>query len=304
MGYVDLQVNGYAGVDFNGDELDETQLLTACERLAADGVDQILATIITAPIDKMIKRIGTLARLIEGDRAIQQMIGGLHIEGPFLNPVAGFIGAHPSDCAQVATVDVAQRLIDAAGGYSRLLTLAPEMDPHGAVTKWLADQGVTVAAGHSDASLDQLRCGLDNGLRMFTHLGNGCPPLLARHDNIIQRVLYLSDQLMISFIADGHHVPDFALANYLKQVPDNHIVIVSDAISAAGLGAGEYRVSDQTVYVDEDGAAWAAARTHYAGCATPLAHMAAWLKSKLGIGQAQIEQWFEQNPKRLLHNNG
>ncbi len=168
------------------------------------------------------------------------------------------------------------------------------------MTKMLSDLGVCVAAGHSDATLDQLRCGIDNGLQLFTHLGNGCPAFLARHDNIVQRVLSLSDRLMVSFIADGHHVPGFALANYLDRVPEDKIVIVSDAISAAGLGPGEFRISDQTVYVDQHGAAWAECRTHYAGCATPLLKMASWMKSDLGISDRQIGQWFCDNPSRLL----
>src|SRR5690606_29138374 len=95
-----------------------------------------------------------------------------------------------------------------------------------AVTRWLADQGILVAAGHSDASRDQLRGAIDAGLRLYTHLGNGCPGMMHRHDNIIQRVLSLADTLAISFIADGHHVPPMALRNYLAVVPEEQIVIV------------------------------------------------------------------------------
>ena len=160
--------------------------------------------------------------------------------------------------------------------------------------------GIVVAGGHSDATLDQLSEGIDNGLRLFTHLGNGCPSAMPRHDNIVQRVLSLSDSLMVSFIADGHHVPGFALSNYLKRVPDDSIVIVSDAISAAGLGPGRYELSDQIVEVDEDGAAWAACRTHYAGCATPQHKMAEWLVEELDCSETQIEKWFCGNPMKLI----
>lgn len=300
MGFVDLQVNGYGGVDFNSDTLTEEELATACQQMSNDGVDRILATIITAPLEKMLSRIGQIVRLIESNPTIARMVAGLHIEGPFLNPAEGYVGAHPPESTIPATVDIADRLVGACAGHARMLTLAPEADANGSVTKMLSDAGIVVAAGHCDATLDQLSCGIDNGLRLFTHLGNGCPALLARHDNIVQRVLSLSDHLMVSFIADGHHVPGFALGNYLQRVPDKNIVIVSDAISAAGLGPGQFRISDQTVYVDDDGAAWAECRTHYAGCATPLKQMASWMKSDLGIAESQIQQWFQTNPSRLL----
>ncbi len=174
-----------------------------------------------------------------------------------------------------------------------MLTLAPEADPDARVTQYLSDEGVIVAAGHSDASREQLRRGIDHGLRLFTHLGNGCPSSLPRHDNIIQRVLSLSEDLMVSFIADGHHVPVFALRNYLRCVPDDNVVIVTDAISAAGLGPGRYELSGQIVEVDHDGAAWAACRTHFAGCATTLPKMIDVLKHGVGASDLDIQRWMK-----------
>jgi len=299
-GFVDLQVNGYAGVDFNSDSLSEQQLCEASQRLRADGNDQILATIITAPLDKMIDRIGRLVRWIEGNRQISAMIAGIHVEGPFLNAAAGFAGAHPPEAMLDASIAAAQRLLDAGNGNIRFLTLAPERDHAGKVTAWLTEQGISVAAGHSDATIDQLRCGIDQGLKLFTHLGNGCPAKLNRHDNIIQRVLSVSDQLSVSFIADGHHVPVFALRNYLRCMPRERIVIVTDAIAAAGLGPGRYELSDQIVEVDEEGAAWSACRTHYAGCAFTFPQMVQVLKVQVGASDADIHQWLNVNPRRLL----
>ena len=113
----------------------------------------------------------------------------------------------------------------------------------------LANQNITVSAGHCNPNLDQLRAAIDAGLRMFTHLGNGCPQQLPRHDNIIQRVLSQADKLWICFIADGVHVPFFALRNYLKCADINRCVIVSDAMAAAGLGPGQYKLSRWEVTV-------------------------------------------------------
>jgi N-acetylglucosamine-6-phosphate deacetylase len=180
------------------------------------------------------------------------------------------------------------------------MTLAPEMDAEAEVTQSLADSGIIVAAGHSDASIEQLQRGIDHGIGLFTHLGNGCPARLPRHDNIIQRVLSLSDQLCVSFIADGHHVPAPALKNYLQLVPTENIVIVTDAISAAGLGPGRYHLADQVVEVDPDGAAWSACRTHFAGCASTFPQMARFLQSQVGATEREIDRWFNENPSRLL----
>ncbi|WP_372721041.1 N-acetylglucosamine-6-phosphate deacetylase [Novipirellula sp.] len=299
-GFIDLQVNGYAGVDFNSDELSEADLVAACTELACDGVEQTLATIITAPMDQMVSRITRIADWIESVPEIRKQIAGIHVEGPFISPVDGFVGAHPKAAVQLATADAAERLLDAGNGHVRLVTLAPEMDSGAAVTQFLRNRNVVVAAGHSDASVVELDRCIDAGLGLYTHLGNGCPSQLHRHDNIIQRVLSRSDRLMISFVADGHHVPTFALRNYLRCMPSENVVIVSDAIVAAGLGPGEYQLAGQTVYVDDVGAAWAECRTHFAGCATTLPRMREILIRDLGATETEINAWMRDNPKRLL----
>ncbi len=299
-GYVDLQVNGYAGVDFNAELLSEDELLRACRQVREDGTERILATIITAPVDAMITKISRLANWLDQIPELANVVTGIHVEGPFINPQDGFVGAHPGSAVQPASIEIAARLLDAGSGWIRMWTLAPESDADASVTRFLSDIGVVVAAGHSDASRVQLRRAMDQGLRLFTHLGNGCPGSLPRHDNIIQRVLSLSDDLMISFIADGHHVPMFALRNYLQCIPQDNVVIVTDAISAAGLGPGKYELSGQMVEVDSDGAAWAPCRTHFAGCATTLPGMIDVLKRGVGASDLDIQRWMKDNPTRLL----
>ena len=140
-GYVDLQVNGYADVDFNADELDAEKVAAVCRRLREDGVAGILATVITADIDAMCRRLANICRVREQDRAIADMIWGIHIEGPFLNETPGYIGAHPAACARPADVDAMKRLLEAAGGLTRIVTLAPERDDEARVTSYLVGIG-------------------------------------------------------------------------------------------------------------------------------------------------------------------
>jgi N-acetylglucosamine-6-phosphate deacetylase len=300
MPYFDLQVNGYAGCDFNGDDWHADQLLQACRKLRQDGVAGILATVITDHLPAMCRRLQRLVTARQAHAEIADLIVGVHIEGPFLNEQPGFIGAHPAAAARPGDCAAMQQLLDAAGGLTRIVTLAPERDPGLQVTRMLARQGVVVSAGHCDPSLDQLDAAIDAGLSMFTHLGNGCPLQLHRHDNIIQRALSRSPQLWLGFIADGVHVPFVALGNYLRAASLERCFVVTDAISAAGQGPGTYRLGDQTVVVDERLATWSADRSHLMGSAGTMPRTAENLARVLGLNERQIEQLTWTNPRAAL----
>lgn len=303
-GYVDLQVNGYAGVDFNADTVTNKQWTEVTERLKSDGVESFLPTIITAPWDRMIHRIKNIVTAIDELPDVAKLVSGIHVEGPFINPAEGFVGAHPPKAVKPAELDLSKRLVEIGDGKIRLVTLAPERDADAESTRWLADQGIVVAAGHSDASLDQLKQSIDAGLKLFTHLGNGCPGQMHRHDNIVQRVLSVSDKISVSLIADSHHIPVFALANYLDRIPDDNIVIVSDAICAAGLGPGDYKLAGQIVTVDQHGAAWSADRKHFAGSAATMPEMFRVLTERMAIDRRKVEKWMGENPGRLIGSPG
>ena len=299
QGFIDLQVNGYGGVDFNSDDFTREDIARVSERLRSDGVAKMMPTIITASLTLMVKRIKRLVEMLECEPTFASLVHGIHVEGPFISDEPGYIGAHPRADAMPAAMNVAASLLNAGQGHIKLLTLAPERDHEHRVTQWLTEQGVVVAGGHSNASLETLKRAIDAGMRLFTHLGNGCPPALPRHDNIIQRVLSLRDQLHISFIADGHHIPPFALRNYLSMMPSDKVIIVTDAISAAGLGPGRYRLGDQTVEVDASGAAWSADRTHFAGSAATMPGMVEVLRA-IDIDDHLISKWTTQNPANLI----
>ena len=299
-GFVDLQVNGYADVDFNADELDDDRVAGVCRRLIDDGVAGILATVVTANLPVMCRRLANIVRVREADSVIAAMIWGIHIEGPFLNATPGYIGAHPAEFARDANVDSMKQLLDAAGGLARLVTLAPERDAGARVIQWLVSQGIRVSAGHCDPTIDQLREAIDAGLSLFTHLGNACPAMLPRHDNIIQRVLSLADQLHVGFIADGIHVPYVALGNYLRICGFDQAFVVTDAISGAGLGPGEYRLGNRVVVVDENLATWAADRSHLVGSAGTMQRSAENLQKELRLNERQIHQLLIDNPRGIL----
>ena len=296
----DLQVNGYAGVDFNQDSLNADDLHKACSQVESHGVREILATIITDSIDAMRRRLKKLVKLRENDALVKRIILGFHIEGPFINEEPGYRGAHPLDAVHPANIDEMRCLLEAAEGLTRLVTLAPERDPNLAVTKMLVQQGVTVSAGHCNPTGDQLRRAVDAGLSMFTHLGNGCPTQLARHNNIIQRALSLSGELFLCFIADGVHVPFFALRNYLRIAGLDRCIIVSDAMAAAGLGPGRYRLSRWEVEVGNDFAAWAPDRSHLVGSAITLPQSVTNLIEHVGLLESEAMRLATLNPRRAV----
>ena len=298
--FFDLQVNGYGGIDFNQDDLTAEGLHRACERLEADGVIGILATVITDDLNRMARRLANLVRLREADPLAKRLIPGLHIEGPFLSPVQGYRGAHPLDAIRPAKCEEMQRLLDAGGGLVKLVTLAPEQDNGANVIRLLAAQGIRISAGHTDASIDQLRAALDAGLTLFTHLGNGCPMQMHRHDNIVQRALSLSDRLQIMFIADGTHVPYTALRNYLRLTGTDTTIVVSDAIAPAGLGPGRYTLGRWDLLIGDDMVARAPDGSHFVGSAITLKQAYANLVGPVGLSAEQASRLTRDNPMRAI----
>jgi len=300
MSYFDLQINGYAGTDFCSREMTIEEMRHACEALEGDGISGILATMITDSVDALAARLEKMVRFRQEDSLIREMVKGFHDEGPFISPETGYVGAHPAKWVRPANVEAAARLLEAGGGLVRLVTLAPEFDEGAATTRFLVDQGVTVSAGHCNPDLETLERAIDAGLSMITHVGNGCPVILPRHDNFIQRVLSLSDRLWLCFIPDGAHVPFFALKNYLKVAGLERTIFTTDAIMAAGLGPGTYELSGEPVEVDEAGVARRPGSPNLAGSTIRGHQVAANLREHLGLSDAEVQRVYRENPMRAL----
>lgn len=296
----DLQVNGYAGTDFCSSSLNAEQLHHACRTLADDGVDGVLATFITDDLRSLKAKLSNLVRLREEDELARQVIAGFHIEGPFLNPKLGYIGAHEPELVRPACLEDTQAILDAGSGLVKLLTLAPEQDSGGVVTKFLVEQGVVVSAGHCDPSIDELKAAIDGGLSMVTHFGNGCPVELLRHDNVLQRFLALRELLWFCFIPDGVHVDFFALKNYLDLVGVDRSIMTTDAISAATLGPGMHEISGISVEVDEDGVARRPGSVNLAGSTITMPRILHNLSQELGLSEEEIIALVDRNPRCAL----
>jgi len=299
--YFDIQVNGYAGIDFNQNNLTHENLKQACIKLEEDDVEGIFATIITADLPDMISRIKQVVSLRKQDSVISKIIKGIHIEGPFISGTSGYRGAHPENYILKADLEIMKRMLEAGDGLVRIVTLAPELDDNYKVTKYLNSQNIVVSAGHCNPQLDQLESAIDAGLSMFTHLGNGCPRELARHDNIIQRVLALRDHLWICFISDGIHIPFYALENYIKLAGVKNCVITTDAMAAAGAKAGRYTISNIEVEVGEDRVVREPGKDNFAGSAVDMKSSYNNLVKRLGLSADQARELTYLNPKKIFN---
>lgn len=239
-GLIDLQVNGFAGVDFNTPGLTPDGLDRALRAMLATGVTGCLPTVITGPAADIEACLSSL----EAARAatpLGRMVLGYHLEGPFLSPEEGFRGCHPEACMLPASLDVFERFQAAAGGRIRLVTVAPEVPGALALIDALAGRGILVALGHTAADRATLRAAADRGARLSTHLGNGTAALLRKADNPILSQL-ADDRLTASFIADGVHIPPDYLAVYVRAKGMARSILVTDATAGAAAPPGDYRM--------------------------------------------------------------
>ena len=245
-GFLDLQVNGFAGVDFNDPGLTDDGIRVAAERMRATGVTRFLPTLITSSLADFSRCARTLVA------AGHPGIVGLHMEGPYLSPADGPRGAHPLAHLRPASRDDFARRQDAADGRILLVTLAPEVPGALDLIEHIVGMGIVVAIGHSEATPEQIRDAVRAGARLSTHLGNGCAGRLDRHPNLLWEQL-AEDALAAGFIADGHHLPPATLKAMVRAKTPSRSILVTDAMAAAGCGPGEYLLGNQKVVLDADG---------------------------------------------------
>ncbi len=250
-GLVDLQINGYAGIDFQQDGLALEPLLIAAQKLQLDGCTRFFLTLITDEWEKMMKRLEHLRGLRNKSPQLQKHIAGWHIEGPFLSAEPGFCGAHNPDVMCDPTPAHIRQLREVAGTDPLLLTLAPERLEAVATISLAASLGIKVSLGHTNAPFKRLLQAHKAGAVGFTHLANGCPRQIDRHDNILWRVFETSG-LKVSVIPDAIHVspPLFRLIH--RIIGEENIYYTTDAMAAAGAPPGKYPLGRLQVEVGED----------------------------------------------------
>jgi N-acetylglucosamine-6-phosphate deacetylase len=244
-GLVDLQVNGFAGVDFNSPGLTSDQIRAAVRAIRATGVTRFLPTLITSSLEAFAACARALIAVEDA------AIAGIHMEGPYISPSDGPRGAHPRAHTTSASRDDFRRRQDAASGRIVLVTLAPEVPGTLDLIEYLAESGIRVAIGHTDASAGVLQDAIRAGATLSTHLGNGCAATLPRHPNVIWEQL-AADELFASLIIDGHHLPPATVKSIVRVKSPQRSILITDAIAAAGCPPGAYRLGDVDVELSVD----------------------------------------------------
>ena len=248
---VDLQINGYGGVDFQSERLTSEDLLSAVRGLRSAGCTRFLLTLVTDEWSRLVSRLQHLHRVREASAELRAAISGWHIEGPFLSAQPGFHGAHNPTLMRDPSAALISELREAVPGDPLMITLAPEREGSLEAIRKAVSLGIRVSLGHTDVSADRLLEAVRAGASDFTHLGNGCPQTLDRHDNIFWRVLN-QPGLRVGLIPDGIHVSPGFFKIVHRVVPAGNIVYVSDAMSAAGAPPGRYRLGAMELEVGED----------------------------------------------------
>lgn len=237
-GLIDLQVNGYFGVDFNTTPLSYESILQVTQRLWQEGVTTYLPTVITNSDENIEALLRSISNTIRHNPLLADTIAGIHLEGPFISPIDGPRGAHDRRYVKPPDWDLFKRWLHVADGQIRLVTLSPEWPNATSFIENCTEMGVKVAIGHTAANTDQIKKAVRAGASLSTHLGNGAHPVLPRHPNYIWDQL-AEDALWASVIADGFHLPEAVLKVFMCVKRDK-IFLISDVVHLGGLKPGHY----------------------------------------------------------------
>jgi N-acetylglucosamine-6-phosphate deacetylase len=279
-GFVDVQVNGFAGVDYNDPSASSEQIASSIRQMFSTGVTRFFATVITASEQRMCDLLRNLARAKEeftrNGMPEGQAMEAFHIEGPHISPEDGPRGAHPREDVRPPDFDEFLRLQEAANGNIRLVTVSPEWEQTPDFVERLVRSGVVASVGHTKASAEQIQAAVAAGASMSTHLGNAAHSVLPKTQNYIWEQL-ANDRLTASFITDGIHIPDPFFRSAVRAKGVERAVLVTDAVMPAMCSPGPYRLGQVDVELRTDGSVVMRGTSRLAGSA---------LRMDYGIGNA------------------
>ena len=237
-GFVDIQVNGLMGTDFGAEDLTAEQVLAVTRDLVGRGTIAYCPTVITGDPTCFRTSLAAIAAAMQVPGAGAHILG-IHLEGPFISPEPGAVGAHPKDYVIDPDPALFDQFQEWAGGNIRLLTLAPERPGAIELIEHAVAGGVTVSIGHHLADDDTLRAAVQAGASLHTHVCNGIPNEIHRHNNPLWWVL-ADDSISGMFITDGHHLPADFIAVALRAKTVARFIVTSDASPLAGMPPGNY----------------------------------------------------------------
>ncbi len=249
-GWIDIQVNGFAGVDYNDPRAAHEEIARSIHAQFASGVTRLYPTVITGSPEDMEAALRNLSRakdsLAEGDA-----MDGFHVEGPHIGIDDGPRGAHPKRWVRKPDFDEFLRWQGATDGRVRIVTISPEWPEAPRYIERIVAAGAVASIGHTAATAEQIDSAVSAGASLSTHLGNGAHAVMRRHPNYIWDQL-AEDRLMADFIVDGIHIGAAFLKTALRAKGIERAVLVTDASAPAGAAPGRYYLGEQAVDLTED----------------------------------------------------
>jgi len=255
-GLIDLQVNGFAGVDYNDPSTSVEAFAKSIRTILTTGVTRFFATVITGSEERIVGCLSNLARAKEELQRNGQpeayALEAFHVEGPHISPESGPRGAHPLEHIRPPDIEEFKRWQDSARGNIRLVTISPEWPGAASYTEALVRSGVVVSVGHTKATQQQIEAVVAKGATMSTHLGNAAHPVLPKTQNYIWDQL-AEDKLAACFIVDGIHIPGPFFRAAVRAKGVERAILVTDAVMPAMCEPGPYRLGQVDVILRPDG---------------------------------------------------
>ncbi|MET9774721.1 N-acetylglucosamine-6-phosphate deacetylase [Streptomyces sp. NPDC006367] len=288
-GFVDLHNHGGGGASFAGGTAEDILRGVRTHRL--HGTTTLVASAVTGDLDFLARHAGMLAELAQ-----QGDIAGIHFEGPFISPCRK--GAHDEQLLRDPDPAEVRKLIDAAHGHARMMTLATELPGGLDSVRLLVEHGVIAAVGHTDATYEQTLQAVDAGASVATHLFNAMPPLGHRSPGPIAALLE-DERVTVELINDGTHLHPAALRLAFHHAGAARVAFITDAMDAAGFGDGRYMLGPMEVEV-ADGVARLTEGGSIAGSTLTLDRAFKRAVTVDGLPVEDVVAAISANPARLL----
>jgi len=296
-GWIDLQVNGFAGVDYNAPSSSLDEIARSIRAILQTGVTRFYPTVITGSPEAMSGALNNLACAKEASWEGAAM-EAFHLEGPYISPEDGPRGAHPSRWVRPPDWDEFQRFQEAARGNIRLVTLSPEWPDAPRFIQALTSTGVVASIGHTRAASGEIAAAVSAGATLSTHLGNGAHAMLPRHPNYIWDQL-AEDRLAASFIVDGIHLAPAFLKVALRAKGLERAILVTDAVMPAGCAPGPYQLGEVDVELHSDGSVRLLGGTRLAGSALRMDRALQNVMRMAGLSLPEAIPLATRNPARI-----
>lgn len=295
----DLQVNGYAKASYGNMKLTLGALKKSVSDLNRDGCGEFFPTLCTDKWENIIAKLKQLRAWREADPELKAAMVGWHIEGPFMSPISGYCGAHSKELMVSPTPEHLNLLRKEAGNDPVLITMAPEQPGVIEIIPLAVSLGFTVSLGHTNASNEELAAAIKAGAKSFTHLGNGCPQELDRHNNIIWRGIEAT-ALHVGLIPDSIHVSPMLFRIMHRAMDTARFWYTTDAVHPAGALPGIFRSEGGELVVGPDQVVRKPGATNFAGSALRPLEGIFRAADMLGCSWRDVWDYYSIQPRKMV----